>query len=95
MSYKIAVAGVGYVGLSIATLLSQKNEVVALDVVKEKVDMVNSRKSPIQDKEIEEYFATKELKLKSTLDADEAFLGADFVVVSTPTNYDEKLKENE
>ena len=66
---KIAVAGTGYVGLSIATLLSQHNEVVAVDIIPEKVEMINNRKSPIQDKEIEEYLATKELNLKATLDA--------------------------
>lgn len=88
---KIAIAGVGYVGLSIATLLAQHNEVVALDVIKEKVDMINNHISPIQDKEIEEYLKTKELNLRATLDAEEAFLNADFVIISTPTNYDEEL----
>ena len=86
---KIAVAGTGYVGLSIATLLSQKNEVVALDVIPEKVEMINNRKSPIRDEKIEEFFATKELNLKATLDYKEAFEGAEFVVISTPTNYDD------
>lgn len=86
---KIAVAGTGYVGLSIATLLSQKNEVVALDVIPEKVEMINQRKSPIRDEKIEEFFATKELNLKATLDYKEAFEGAEFVVISTPTNYDD------
>lgn len=88
---KIAVAGTGYVGLSIATLLSQKNEVVALDVIPEKVEKINSRISPIKDKEIEEYFKTKELSLKATLDYKEAFEGAKFIVISTPTNYDDVL----
>ena len=87
---KIAVAGTGYVGLSIATLLSQHNEVVAVDLIPEKVDMINHRKSPIQDKEIEEYLATKELNLKATLDAKEAYTDADYVVIAAPTNYDSK-----
>lgn len=87
---KIAVAGTGYVGLSLATLLSQKNEVVALDVIPEKVDMINNRISPIEDKEIEEYFKTKKLNLKATLDYKEAFEGAKFVIISTPTNYDDE-----
>lgn len=87
---KIAVAGTGYVGLSIATLLSQKNEVIALDVIPEKVQMINNRKSPIRDEKIEEFFATKDLNLKATLDYKEAFEGAEFVVISTPTNYDDK-----
>lgn len=87
---KIAVAGTGYVGLSLATLLSQKNEVVALDVIAEKVNMINNRISPIQDKEIEEFFKTKDLNLKATLDYKEAFKGADFIIISTPTNYDDE-----
>ncbi len=87
---KIAVAGTGYVGLSLATLLSQKNEVVALDVIPEKVEKINNRISPIQDKEIEEYFKTKELNLKATLDYKEAFTGAKFIIISTPTNYDDE-----
>ena len=86
---KIAVAGTGYVGLSLATLLSQKNEVVALDVIPEKVDMINKRVSPIKDNEIEEFFRTKKLNLKATLDYKEAFAGAKFIIISTPTNYDE------
>jgi len=88
---KIAVAGTGYVGLSIATLLSQKNEVIALDVIEEKVDMINNRISPIKDKEIEEFFASKELNLKATLDYKYAFEGAEYIVISTPTNYDDEL----
>ena len=88
---KIAVAGTGYVGLSIATLLSVKNEVVALDVIPEKVDMINKRISPIKDEYIEKYFAEKELNLKATLDYKEAFTGAKFIVISTPTNYDDVL----
>jgi len=86
---KIAVAGTGYVGLSLATLLSQKNEVVALDIIPEKVEMLNHRISPIKDKEIEEFFANKELNLRATLDPKEAFEGAEFIIISTPTNYDE------
>ena len=85
---KIAVAGTGYVGLSIATLLSQKNEVVALDILKEKVDMINNRKSPIRDTEIEDFFANKKLNLRATLDYKDAFKDAKFIVISTPTNYD-------
>ena len=85
---KIAVAGTGYVGLSIATLLSQHNEVIAVDIVPEKVDLINQRKSPIIDKEIEEYLATKDLNLKATLYAEEAYKDADFVVIAAPTNYD-------
>ena len=85
---KIAVAGAGYVGLSLAVLLAQQNEVTAVDVVQEKVDAINQRKSPIQDKEIEEYLATKELDLTATLDAKAAYTDADFVVIAAPTNYD-------
>ena len=85
---KIAVAGTGYVGLSLATLLSVKNEVVALDVIPEKVEMINKRISPIQDEYIEKYFKEKKLNLKATLDYKEAFTGAEFVIISTPTNYD-------
>lgn len=86
---KIAVAGTGYVGLSISTLLSQHHEVVALDIIKEKVEMINNHISPIQDKEIEEFLKTKDLNLKATLDKEVAFKNAKFVVISTPTNYDE------
>ena len=85
---KIAVAGTGYVGLSLATLLSTKNEVVALDIIPEKVDMINNRISPIQDEYIEKYFKEKELNLKATLDYKEAFDGATYIIISTPTNYD-------
>ena len=85
---KIAVAGTGYVGLSIATLLSQHHEVVAVDVVPEKVELINSRRSPIQDEYIEKYLAEKELNLKATTDGEEAYKDADFVVIATPTNYD-------
>lgn len=85
---KIAVAGTGYVGLSIATLLAQHNQVMAIDIIPEKVDMVNRRQSPIQDEYIEKYFAEKALNLKATLDAEEVYQGADFVVIAAPTNYD-------
>ena len=88
---KIAIAGTGYVGLSLATLLSQKNEVYALDIIPEKVDMINKRISPIKDEKIEEFFKTKKLNLKATLDYKEAFNGAKFIIISTPTNYDENL----
>ena len=87
---KIAVAGVGYVGLSIATLLSQKYEVMAYDIVPEKVDMINKRISPIKDEYIEKYFKEKKLNLKATLDYKEAIKDADFVIISTPTNYDDE-----
>ncbi len=87
---KIAVAGTGYVGLSIATLLAQHNHVTAVDIISEKVDLINNKKSPIQDNEIEEYLATKELDLTATLDAKEAYSDADFVVIAAPTNYDSK-----
>ena len=85
---KIAVAGTGYVGLSNAVLLAQHNEVHALDIISEKVEMINNRKSPIVDKELEEYLQNKPLNLKATLDPEEAFTGAEFVIISTPTNYD-------
>lgn len=88
--YNIAVAGTGYVGLSIATLLSQHHRVTAVDIIPEKVEMINNRKSPIQDNEIEEYLATKNLDLVATLDAKEAYTNADFVVIAAPTNYDSK-----
>ena len=87
---KIAVAGTGYVGLSLATLLSQKNEVIALDVIPEKVEMINNRISPIRDEYIEKYFKEKELNLKATLDYKESFDGAKFIIISTPTNYDDE-----
>jgi UDPglucose 6-dehydrogenase len=86
----IAVAGTGYVGLSNAVLLSQHNEVYAVDVIPEKVELINARKSPIVDAEIEEYLATKELQLTATLDGEMAYRKADYVIISTPTNYDEK-----
>ncbi len=85
---KIAVAGTGYVGLSLAVLLSQHNEVWAVDIVQEKVDLINSKKSPIVDNEISEFFSSKKLNLTATTDAEKAYAGADFVIVSTPTNYD-------
>ncbi len=86
--YNIAVAGTGYVGLSIATLLAQHNKVTAVDIVPEKVDLINSRKSPIQDEYIERYLAEKQLDLTATLDAEAAYADADFVVIAAPTNYD-------
>lgn len=87
---KIAVAGTGYVGLSMATLLAQHNRVVAVDIVPEKVEMINRRQSPIQDEYIEKYFAEKDLDLTATLDAEYAYKDADFVIVAAPTNYDSK-----
>ena len=88
---KISVAGTGYVGMSIATLLAQHNEVTSVDVVPQRVDMVNNRKSPIQDDYIEEYLATKPLHLKATLDQEAGYKDADFVVIAAPTNYDPKM----
>lgn len=85
---KIAVAGTGYVGLSNSILIAQNHEVVALDIVQEKVDMINNRKSPLVDKEIEEYLANKNLNLRATVDVEDALKGAEFVIISTPTNYD-------
>lgn len=87
---KIAVAGTGYVGLSNAILLAQHNEVKTVDIIQEKVDLINSKKSPIVDKEISEYLATKDLNLVATTDAVEAYKNADFIIISTPTNYDEE-----
>ena len=89
-SLKIAVAGTGYVGLSIATLLAQHHEVTAVDIIPEKVDLINNKKSPIQDDYIEKYLTEKELNLKATLDAKEAYSNADFVIIAAPTNYDSK-----
>lgn len=88
--YTIAVAGTGYVGLSIATLLSQHNKVYAVDIIPEKVELINRRKSPIQDEYIEKYLAEKELDLTAMLDAETAYTDADFVVVAAPTNYDSR-----
>ncbi|NLA94641.1 MAG: nucleotide sugar dehydrogenase [Bacteroidales bacterium] len=90
MNKKIAVAGTGYVGLSMAVLLAQKNHVTAVDIVKDKVDLINSRRSPIQDDYIEKYLAEKKLDLTATLDGEMAYSDADFVVIATPTNYDSK-----
>ena len=87
---KIAVAGTGYVGLSMATLLAQHNQVIAVDIIPEKVEMINRRQSPIQDEYIEKYFAEKELNLTATLDAEAAYKDADFVIVAAPTNYDSR-----
>ena len=89
---KIAVAGMGYVGLSIATLLAQHHEVCAIDVIPAKVDLINRRKSPIRDEYIEKYLAEKELKLTATLDPAQAYSGADFVVIAAPTNYDSRTQ---
>ena len=88
MKHKIAVAGLGYVGLSMAVLLAQRNTVTAVDVVEEKVRLVNERRSPLQDREIEEYLATRELDLRATMDCDSAYRDAELVVVAVPTNYD-------
>ena len=85
---KITIAGTGYVGLSNAILLAQHNEVIALDIIQEKVDMINNKRSPIIDNEIEEYFATKELNLTATTDNYKAYKDAEYVIISTPTNYD-------
>ena len=85
---KIAVAGTGYVGLSMAVLLAQNNEVTAVDIIPEKVDMINSKVSPIADKEIEHYLARKELNLVATTDGNSAYKNAELVIISTPTNYD-------
>ncbi|WP_017470975.1 nucleotide sugar dehydrogenase [Amphibacillus jilinensis] len=87
---KIAVAGTGYVGLSNAVLLAQHHQVVALDIVQEKIDMINNKQSPIVDAEIEEFLTNKELNLKATTNPTEAYQGADYIIISTPTNYDEK-----
>lgn len=85
---KIAVAGTGYVGLSLAVLFAQHNEVMAVDIIPEKVDLINEKRSPIQDDYIEEYLAQKKLNLVATMDAETAYKNAEFVVVATPTNYD-------
>lgn len=90
MNKKIAVAGTGYVGLSLATLLAQHNHVIAVDIIPEKVDLINNRKSPIQDDYIEKYLAERELDLTATLDAEAAYKDADFVIIAAPTNYDSK-----
>ena len=87
---QITIAGTGYVGLSNAILLAQHNKVYAVDIIPEKVDMLNNKKSPIQDKELQEYLQTKELDLIATTNGEEAYKSADFVIVSTPTNYDPK-----
>ena len=91
LKMKIAVAGTGYVGLSNAVLLAQHNEVVAVDIIQEKVDMINDRVSPIVDKEIEDYLANKELNLVATTDVYNAYKDAEFVIISTPTNYDPEM----
>ena len=86
---KICVAGTGYVGLSLATLLSERHEVIALDVIEEKINKINNRICPIKDDEIERFFKDKDLNLKATLDWEYAIKDADYVIISTPTNYDE------
>ena len=91
-NYKIAVAGTGYVGLSLSVLLAQHNQVMAVDIVRAKVDMINNHRSPIQDDYIEKYLAEKELNLIATLDAKAAYSDADFVVIAAPTNYDSKTQ---
>ena len=90
MNRKIAVAGTGYVGLSLAVLLAQHNRVTAVDIISEKVDLINNRKSPIQDEYIEKYLEERELDLTATLDAEEAYKTAEFVIIAAPTNYDSK-----
>ena len=90
MRKKIAVAGTGYVGLSNAILLAQHNKVTAVDIIPEKIELINNKKSPIVDKEIEDYLANKELDLTATLDAEAAYRDAEFVVIAAPTNYDSK-----
>ena len=92
-TYKIAVAGTGYVGLSLSVLLAQHNQVMAVDIVQAKVDMINNHKSPIQDDYIEKYLAEKELNLTATMDAKAAYSDADFVVIAAPTNYDSKTQQ--
>ena len=88
----ISIAGTGYVGLSNAIILSKYNDVFAVDIVPEKVDLINNRKSPIIDKDIEEYLATKDLRLSATLDGDKAYKESDVVIIATPTNYDSVTK---
>ena len=88
MNMYIAVAGTGYVGLTIATLLSQHHDVMAVDIIPDKVELINQKKSPIQDEYIEKYLAEKKLNLTATLDAKSAYKDADFVVIAAPTNYD-------
>lgn len=90
MNKKIAIAGTGYVGLSLATLLAQYNQVVAVDIVPEKVELINDKKSPIQDDYIEKYLAEKDLNLTATLDGESAYKDAEYVIVAAPTNYDSK-----
>ena len=90
MNRKVAIAGTGYVGLSIAVLLAQHNEVVAVDVIEEKVELINQKKSPIQDEYIEKYLKEKDLQLIATTDSKNAYKEAEFVVIAAPTNYDSK-----
>ena len=89
---KITVVGAGYVGLSLATLLSKDNEVVLLDIIKEKLDMIDNRISPIKDKDIIDYFKNKKLNLKTTLDYKEAFIDSNFIIIATPTDYNTETK---
>ncbi len=91
--HTIAVAGTGYVGLSVATLLAQNNNVYAVDVIPKKVEMINQRKSPIQDEYIEKYLAEKELDLTATLDAELAYKNSEFIIIATPTNYDSNTQK--
>ena len=91
MNKRIAVAGTGYVGLSLAVLLAQHNDVIAVDIIEDKVDLINKKKSPIQDEYIEKYLSNKELRLKATLDVEEAYKEAEYVIIAAPTNYDSKL----
>lgn len=90
---KIAIAGTGYVGLSIACLMAQHNDVYAVDIIEEKVNLINDKKSPIQDEYIEKYLKEKDLKLTATMNAKKAYVGADFVVIAAPTNYDSTTRK--
>ena len=90
MNKRIAVAGTGYVGLSLAVLLAQYNKVTAVDIIPEKIELINNRRSPIQDDYIEKYFAEKKLDLTATLDAEKAYKDAEYVIIAAPTNYDSK-----
>lgn len=91
-NFKISIVGIGYVGLSLAVLLSQKYDVTVLDIVPEKIEMINNRQSPIKDEKISDFLKNKKLKLKATLNSEEAYNGADFIIIATPTNYDVEKK---